>query len=581
MRALTAIRRQFAMALPRQDRWASLMLLVVLGVSAVIVVLPVMLLWLGFREGHPIDPVSAYSLLHYKEVFGDSFLLEVVANTLLFSLTTLLVAFVFGLPAAWLAVRTDLPGKSLLYTLMTVGLLMPGFASAMGWLFLIHPRIGLLNQFIMRWLGLAEAPFNITSIIGMGWVQGLSLAPVVFVMNAAVLRAIDPTLEESAHMSGATFSRVMRGITLPLAWPGILAAGIYIFTIGFAAFDVPAIIGWSNKIFTFSTFLVVQLTPTQDLPRYGQVAALSTVVIVFAGILSWWYGRLQKQTHRFQVVTGKGYRPRILELGRYTGLAWLFLGFYFVLANLLPLLVILWAAMLPFFQLPSSAALASMSFAQFTNIPWDIMIEAMRNTGFLMVLTPTVTIVIAICFSWVVMRSKVPGRLWFDFIAFLPHAVPNILFGVAVLLFALFVAKGALLGSLWILLFVFIIARLSYATRMTNGAFIQIHKDLEEAATMSGVSTGVTVHHVIVPLLAPTIIYAWLWIALLTFRELTLAVMLTTRDNLTMPVMLWSVWTSNGLGSAAAITLLLMAMMVPLLVLYWWIVQKRGLMGTT
>lgn len=581
MRALAAIRRQFAIALPRQDRWASLMLLVVLGVSAAIVVLPVMLLWLGFREGHPLDPVSAYSVLHYKEVFGDSFLLEVVANTLLFSLTTLLVAFVFGLPAAWLAVRTDLPAKSLLYTLMTVGLLMPGFASAMGWLFLMHPRIGLLNQFIMRGLGLTEAPFNITSVIGMGWVQGLSLAPVVFVMNAAVLRAIDPTLEESAHMAGATFSRVMRGITLPLAWPGILAAGIYIFTIGFAAFDVPAIIGWSNKIFTFSTFLVVQLTPTQDLPRYGQVAALSTVVIVFAGLLSWWYGRLQKQTHRFQVVTGKGYRPRILELGRYRALAWLFLGFYFALANLLPLLVILWAAMLPYFQLPSNAALASMSFAQFTNIPWDIMIEAMRNTGLLMILTPTVTIVIAICFSWVVMRSKVPGRLWFDFIAFLPHAVPNILFGVAVLLFALFMAKGALLGSLWILLFVFIIARLSYATRMTNGAFIQIHKDLEEAATMSGVSTGVTVRHVIVPLLAPTIIYAWLWIALLTFRELTLAVMLTTRDNLTMPVMLWSVWTSNGLGSAAAITLLLMAMMVPLLVLYWWIVQKRGLIGTT
>jgi iron(III) transport system permease protein len=321
---------------------------------------------------------------------------------------------------------------------------------------------------------------------------------------------------------------------------------------------------------------MVQLTPTQDLPRYGAVAALSTIVVVFAGILSCWYGRLQKQTHNFQVVTGKGYRPRIVALGRYRALAWLFLGTYFVLATLIPLLIVLWAALLPYFQLPSMAAFASLSFAQFTNIPWDIMLEAMRNTGVLMLLTPTVTVALAICFSWVVLRSKIPGRLWFDFIAFLPHAVPNILFGVAVLLFVLFVAKGALFGTVWILLFVFVIARLSYATRMTNSAFIQIHKDLEEAAMMSGVTTGAIVRDVIMPLLAPTVIYAWLWIALLTFRELTLAVLLTTRDNLTMPVVLWSVWTSNGLGAAAAITLLLMAMMAPLIGLYWWLVRKRG-----
>ena len=83
------------------------------------------------------------------------------------------------------------------------------------------------------------------------------------------------------------------------------------------------------------------------------------------------------------------------------------------------------------------------------------------------------------------------------------------------------------------------------------------------------------------PLLAPTLLYAWLWIALLTFRELTLAVMLTTRDNLTMPVLLWNVWTSNGLGASAAITLLLMAMMIPLIVLYWWLARKRGVMGVT
>jgi iron(III) transport system permease protein len=150
-----------------------------------------------------------------------------------------------------------------------------------------------------------------------------------------------------------------------------------------------------------------------------------------------------------------------------------------------------------------------------------------------------------------------------------------------VLLFTLFVIRGAFpfYGTLWILLFVFVIARLSYATRMTNSTLIQIHTDLEEAATMSGVGTGAIVRRVIMPLLTPTLIYAWLWIALLVYRELILAVILTTRDNLTLPVVVWSLWASGGFGQAAAVTLMLMALMIPLIILYWWVMRKRGMLG--
>ena len=466
---------------------------------------------------------------------------------------------------------------------MTIGLLMPGFAAAMGWLFMLHPRIGLLNVWLMSLLGLESAPFNIASVVGMGWVQGLNLAPVAFIMTAAVFRAMDPSLEESAEMSGAPFRRIVRKITLPLAWPGILAAGIYIFTIGFASFDVPAIIGWTNRIFTFSTFLVSELNPSDDLPRYGIAAALSSLVIVLAALLSWWYGKLQSQAHRYQVVTGKGYRPRIASLGNKTVLAWGFLGFYFAISKLMPLLLLIWASLLPYFQLPSAEAFASVSLKHYIGLPWDLAVEGMKNTAILMVLTPTLTLVCAVSFSWVVLRSRLPGKGAFDFIAFLPHAIPNIVFGVAVLLFALYVVRNAvpLFGTLWILLLVFVIARLSYGTRMTNSSLIQIHKDLEESATMSGASTGAVVWHVIVPLLRPTLIYAWLWVALLTFRELTLAVILTTRENITLPVVVWSVWSgSAGFGQAAALTLILIVMMVPIIALYWWASRRWGLAST-
>ncbi|HEX3971433.1 MAG TPA: iron ABC transporter permease, partial [Stellaceae bacterium] len=564
---------------PQLDPWGWAMVAVTIAASLIIIVPPVVVLLLSFREGQPIDPGQAYSFVHYIAVFGDPFIYRVLLNTLGVALITLVVALAFGVPAAWLVERTDLRGKGLVLTLMTLGLLIPGFATAMGWLFLMHPRIGLFNALAMQIFGLHAAPFNIASILGMGWVQGLNLAPIGFIMTASVLRAIDPTLEESAQISGAALPGIMRRVTLPLAWPGILAAGIYIFTIGFAAFDVPAIIGWSNKIFTFSTYLVNELAPADGLPAYGPAAALSTVMIALAGALSWWYGRLQLQAHRFQTVTGKAYRPRLVLLGKRGVWAWGFLATYFTLAKLLPLAVTIWAAILPYFQLPSADALASVSLVNFQRIPWDLFFIGARNTLFLTVATPTLTLALAVAFSWVALRSKLPGRNIFDFIAFLPHAIPNIVFSVGVLLFVFYAIQRIvpLYGTLMLLLLIFVIARLSYATRMTNGTLLQLHRDLEEAATVSGSDSGTVLLRVILPLLTPTLIYAWLWTALLTFRELTLAVLLTTRDNLTLPVVVWSIWQDGGFGKAAAITLLLLALMVPLIALYWWIARRTGL----
>lgn len=573
----TALRAPHRPRLCLIDGWSAGLLGLVLGLSALILTLLGIVLWLSFREGEPGDPDAFYTLANYSSMLRDALAWQALANTLGFSIVTLAVSFLFGLPSAWLVERTDISGKPAIYTVMTLGLLLPGFASAMGWLFLLHPRIGLVNTWLEAQLGLASPPFNIASLVGMGWVQGLNLAPVTFIMTAAVFRAMDPSLEESAGMCGASALQVARRVTLPLAWPGILAAGIYVFTIGFAAFDVPAIIGWSNRLFTFSTYLLVLLQAEDSLPHYGAAAALSTLVIALAALLGWWYARLQKQAHRYQIVTGKGYRPQPIRLGRRVLLAWAFLGLYILLATVLPILVVVWASLLPYFQLPSAAAFASLSWAQFQSLPWDLIFEGLRNTAILMALTPTVTLVCCIAFSWIVLRSNVPGRLGLDFVAFLPHAVPNIVFGVGALLFALFVLQRAvpIFGTIWLLLLVFTIARLSYGTRMTNASLIQIHKELEDSARMSGAGTGGVVRQVIVPLLAPTLIYTWLWIALLTFRELTLAVILTTRGNITLPVVVWSMWANGGGGKAAALTLLLLAMMVPFIALYWLVARRQ------
>ena len=551
-----------------------------IAMSVIIIACLGIVFWISFIEGEP-DAEYVYTLRNYVSVTLDSRTYEVLWNTLGFAFCSLAVAFFFGIPAAWLVERTNLPGKTIVFTLMTIGLLMPGFAAAMGWLFLMHPRIGLLNTFLIGALGLAEAPFDISSILGMGWVQGLNLAPLSFIMTAAVFRAMDPALEESAQMSGARASRVMGAITLPLAWPGILAAGIYIFTIGFAAFDVPAILGWGNRIFTFSTFLYLLTSPQDVLPQYGLAAALSGVIVVLAGLMGWWYAHMQQRARRYAVITGKAYRPRMTDLGRWTGIAWGFLATYFVLSKLVPILLVIWASLLPYFMFPGKDAFAQMSFAQYLTLPWPLALNGLTNTAILMVLTPTITLLLSICFSWVVLRSRLPGRSLYDFIAFLPHAVPNIVFGVGVILLTLYVLQTVLpiYGTIWVLLLVFIVARVSYGTRMTNSGMIQIHSELEESAQMSGATTFATFREVVVPLLSPTLIYAWLWIALLVFRELTLAVILTTPRNMTLPVVIWTTWLGGGLGQASALVVVMLALMIPLVVLYWFVTGRYGLLS--
>jgi iron(III) transport system permease protein len=564
------------------DAMPALMLGVVVGASAVILCHLAVVLWLSWTSGSPGDPDLTYTAQNFVEVFSDPRTFTVLLDTFDFSAISLVVALAFGIPAAWLAERTDFPAKTLLFTLMAVGLLIPGFAAAMGWLFLLHPRIGLVNQLLMSSFHLAGPPLNISTVAGMGWVQGLNLAPLAFIMTAAVFRAMDPTLEEAARMHGAGSFTVLRRITMRLAWPGILAAAIYIFMTAFAAFDVPAIIGWGNRIFTFTTYLYLLLNPQDSLPRYGLGAALSTVAMAIAALMSWWYGAMARRSRRFAVVTGRAYRPRIVRLGRRRFAAWGFVGVYFLLGKLLPIALLAWSSLLPFFQLPSARALASVSLAHYFSLPWELVLTGLRNTSILAVLAPSLTLALALAFSWVVLRSRFPGRAAFDFVAFLPHAVPSIVFGVGALLLTLFVIQRALpiYGTIWILLIVFTMARLSYATRMTNSGLIQIHPELEESALMSGASAFGAFARISLPLLAPTLLYAWLWIALLIFRELTLAVILSTADNLTFPVVVWSLWLGGGLGQASALAVVMLLMMTPMIVIYWLLARRQGLLAT-
>jgi iron(III) transport system permease protein len=444
-----------------------------------------------------------------------------------------------------------------------VGVLIPGFFTAMGWLFLFQPDSGIVNRLLMDAFGLASAPFNVVSMPAMGFVQGLSLASVVFAMTCTTFRTMDGALEDAARASGATFLGQIRRVTMPLAWPSILAATLYVAIIAFGAFDVPAIIGLSAREFTFSTFLYFNVNPQAGMPKYGLVAAFSTFMILVGILLSWAYSRVLKRGNRYRVVTGKNYKSSVVKLGGWVWAAWGFLGLYFLISKIMPLLAVVWTSLLPYLEPPSAEAVASITLANLTGLPWKLVLDAMLYTAVL---------------SWVAIRSKYRFRAVYDYVAFIPHAVPSLILGVGALLLALFVLPQSLrlYGSVTLLAIVMSLAMVSFGTRMTNSGLLQIHPELEEAASVSGAGTFTTLRRVLVPLLRPTFQNGWLWIAILTFRELTLPLILFSPTNMTLAVAVWTLWSGGLQGQAAMITVLMLVAVTPLAVLYMRLTRKRG-----
>ena len=543
---------------------ALLPMVVLLAIVAVFI-------WVSMQTGVIGSADAVYTLENYTTLFGDEFVVEVLQNTLLFALSTTFVSLVIGLPVAWITERTTIRPKELIYAMMTTGLLVPPVFIGMGWTFIAHPRIGFANKLLMSVFGLQSGPISLQSAAGMGFVEGLTLAPLAFVLSVQVFRTMNPALEEAAQTSGLTFPKTLWRVTLPLARPAILAALIYIFVIGLATFDIPAVIGLSNNIYVFSTYVFTEAFPSDGLPEYGIPAALGTVMVLVALVLTIWYVQMLRRSQRYQVVTGKGYRAKQIELGGWGIACWAFICIYFFVGLMLPILLVGFMAFMPYITPPTLKALDLLTLVNFTQMNWEYVFRGLRNTLALMVIVPPVILVIAFCVSWLVVRSRSSARYALEFGAFLPHTIPRVVISVGTLLLALYVVQNYLpiYGTVWILVGVYVIVWLPFATRALNSSMIQIHKELEEAAYISGLSMVRTVRRVMIPLLRPTLLSVWIWTGLLVYREMTVAVFLISQDNVTLPAIVWGRWTMGSPNTAAAITVLMMAAFLPLLLISW------------
>jgi iron(III) transport system permease protein len=529
----------------------SLFLVILIGVPVAMVVL------MSLRTGFPGETVPL-TLENYMEVYANPKTYQVLLNTLFFAVASVGVSLLITVPLVWILMRTDIPLKKTIYVLLTIGILIPVFLRTIAWIILLSPRIGLVNKWLQQMFDLNTPPFNLYSLAGMAFVQGISFVPGAFFMLAAAYRSMDPSLEEAAYTAGVSKLRTFLKINIPITWPAIAAVMVYLFMTALAVFEVPAIIGLPARILVLSSLIYQSTTPTTGLPDYGMAGAYGAVMLFLGLVLAFLYVRLVKQGKKYTVVTGRGYRPREIALGRWKWPALAFVFFYLSIEVFIPFLVLLWTSLLPYLQLPSAGALSLLTFKHYMEIPAHVGVKPFVNTLVLMFAVPTLTMFLSVLVSWVVIRTQVSFRGFLDTLAFVPHAVPGILMAVGLAYLGLsYRDVFPLYGTVLIIVIAHTINWIAYGTRTTNSVMIQLHRELEEAGRVAGASAPRVLWKIVLPLIAAGVLNSWVWIGMLSYREVTMALTLYTRNNVVISTVVWQFWGSGWVPQVAALGVIL------------------------
>jgi iron(III) transport system permease protein len=496
-----------------------------LALVALLVVVPVGFLIVGSfsmaRLPTEFD-LSKMALRNYVAVWFEQNTYAVFYNTFVYVTGATVVGVGFAALFAWLVERTNVPGKLWIYAGVPLSLAIPGLLQAMAWVLLLSPRAGFLTRWLMEAFGLDKPPIAIYSLGGMIFVEGLRLVPTAFLMLVPLLRSMDPSLEEAAAVSGARPLSALRRVTARLMLPGLLAVTIYQAMTALEVFEVPGVLGMPANLHVFSTRIYVILENIGTIPAIGQANALAILYLVIAVVASWLYFRVIGRSERYAVVTGKAYRPRVVDLGRWRrpmfALALLFL---FVSIGL-PYLVLLYASLVPYVRPPTLEAFQSMTLQNYQDVAELGRVQrTLWNTLKMVIGTATAVTILSFVVSMVVVRSRFWGRSVLDQIAFLPHAVPGIVLGLAFFWVFLKVDQWTgltLFGTVGSIVVGFTVLFLAYGTRAMNAALLQIHGDLQEAAAVSGAPPWRTMLRVFAPLLAPTLVGLWVYVVLLSVR---------------------------------------------------------------
>ena len=513
------------------------------------------LIWQSFETPASADQPAVFTLINYLRVYASRETAVLLSNSVLFATGAATLALALGTALAWINERTNAPFKPLFYAISIVPLVIPGLLFVAAWIMLASPKIGVLNLVLQDLLGTSKVFFDVYTLRGMIWVDGIQHAPIAFLLMSAAFKSMDPSLEESALMSGASVLQVARRITLNLTFPALAAAFLILFVRSMESFENPALLGLPAGIEVFTSSIYEALHGYPSDAGLASTYAVTLLAITSFGVYA--QSRLARRGSRYATVTGKAFRPRTIDLGRWRYAAGGFFILYACLAIGLPFLVLLWSSLQRFYSAPSLAALKSLSLDNYRAVlDYPGIGDAVWNSIFLAIASATLVMLISAVIAWLVLRTKIGGRFILDNIASLPMVMPGIVAGLAIMVTYLALG-GGIYGTIWILLIAYLTRFMPYGMRFNTASLLQVHGELEESAALSGAGWLTSFRRVVLPLLKPGLMAGWIYIAIVSVRELSSSVLLYSPDSEVLSVVLWEMWQNGQYVQLSALGVLL------------------------
>ncbi len=531
----------------------------VVAILLYLVVVPLsVLVWGSLKSIRPGEP-GFFSLdvtiSNYVRAITEGPFFTAAFNTFLYAVGTVIVTFLLATFLAWLTERTDVPMRSLIYGLSLMNLVIPGVLTALAWVFIMSPNIGVLNV-IGRSLGLTKPLFNIYSFAGMIWTTAWQFLPLAFLLLSAAFHSMDPSLEEAAMLSRAGVVRTFFRVTLPISLPSLMAVLILLFIYAVELFETPALLGFGSqpKILVFSTlvFLNTQYAPSDT----GLASAYAVILLAICMVGVVVYMRVTSREYRFMSITGKGFRPRRIPLRKWRWPISALALFLLAVGIGFPMLVLCWASLLRFFQVPSTTALGSLTLAN-----WQIMGQsnivrwALKNSLILGPVSATFTVILVAIVVWIVAKTRVPGRKLLDFLTFAPIAIPGVVLAISMIWLYLSIPVP-IYGTLVILIIAYITKYMPVVARIMSASMMQIHSEMEEAASVCGLGWLQTFTGIVLPLLKPGLFASWIWVTSHAFREVSISIMLSNQQTRPVGAGMMTLWLDGSFGTLSSFGIL-------------------------
>ncbi len=523
-----------------------------IGLLAVLLVLfPLApILYQSFLTQPLYEPARTLTLDNYGRVLASREFLAVVLNSLVLAVATTILAVSLGTFLAVLVMRTDLPLRGLLGSLVISPLFISPLVLAFAWVTMFGPQ-GYVT--IALRLVTGTDPWNLYSLPGMIAVSVFYYCPYAYLNAAASLTLSDPTVEDAARIAGATPFRALASVTLPLLRPAIVYSGLLVGISSLELLSIPLILGTPSGIDTLST-LLVKLGVMGGRPDYGAVAAVATMLLAVMTLLIVAQERLIGAGQRFVTVRGKATAPRPFALGRVRYGAVALCIVYVLLGVVIPLAGILFRSVVGFLS-PLANPLQSLTLEHYHLVfEHESYRRSIVNSLLIAGIGGGAGILFMTLLALVAYRSDLRWRRVLGFIALYPRAIPGLIVGIGFLWsFVLIRPLGGLRNTVFALALAFIMRYIPYGFSIISPTLTRISQELDSAARVCGDAWAGATRRVLLPLLRPAIFTGWALLFITFLKEYAAAVFLFARGSEVIGTTMLELWRQGDMGPVSVL----------------------------